>query len=127
MLTAADRAYTRATQAVTFIDTCERLIYAAGSGDYGYGDATYVAGEIMPCLFIEGPVREAMSEAQVEMADAELHLAYGTQLESEDRIRITHIWGSALAEPRTYEITKGPMLKHTLLYAELGLVTGEGA
>ena len=102
-------------------DTCTRLVYTEGSGDYGHGAPTYPAGASMTCLF--KPRAEGDADEGVRMVDADLWLARTATLEPSDRVKITYLHGDAVASPQTFDIVGGPVLGKTLLHAELQLVT----
>lgn len=105
------------------VDTCQRLVYAAGTGDYGHGKPTHTPGSSMACLFKPRPESDANDAAGVLMVDADLWLARGATLEPNDRVKVTHLHGDAVASPQTFAIVGGPVLGKTLLHAELRLVT----
>lgn len=105
------------------LDTCTRLVYTAGSGDYGYGAATYPAGASLACLFKPRAQTDANETGAVPMVDADLWLARDTTLLPDDRVTITHLHGDAVSDPQTFEIVGGPILGKTLLHATLRLVT----
>lgn len=111
----------RRITAPTFTATCQRLIYTAGSGDYGYGPPTYPAGVSMPCLFDPRPEPDA--NEGVQMVDADLYLAHDAVLLPDDRVKITHIYGEVIASPQTFEIVEGPIVDGNVMHAALRLVT----
>lgn len=124
LISAATLASVRHWANFALSDTCQRLIYTTGAGgDYGTGGATYADGPSSPCLFVERPVIEAQGESQVQMADGRLYLPLTFALDARDRVRITAMNGEAIASPKTYTISKGPIIEDALLYAELSLLT----
>lgn len=113
----------RLITAPTFTDTCQRLIYTEGSGNYGYGAPTYPAGISMPCLFDPRPEPDANEAGAVLMVDADLYLAHDAMLLPDDRVKITHLYGEAVANPQTYAIVEGPIVDGNVMHAALSLVT----
>lgn len=105
-----------------FVDTCQRLVYTAGTGDYGHGPATYAEGDALPCLFKPRPAPDAL-DSEVLMVDADLYLPRTVTLLPDDRVTITHLHGDAVASSQTFSIVAGPVMGKTLLHAELALVT----
>jgi hypothetical protein len=123
-ITPAQLAFQRRITLGTFKDTCQRLVYTdSAAGDYGYNAESYPAGAQSPCLFEERPILEAQGQTQVQMADARLYLPLTFTLDARDRVQIIAMSGEAVAVPKTYAITKGPLIKDVMLYAELSLVT----
>lgn len=111
----------RRVAATGLLDTCTRMVHTEGSGDYGHGAPTYPAGVTMACLFKPRPEDDAGDG--VRMVDADLWLARDAVLLPDDRVKITHLHGDAVASPQTFAVTGGPVLGKTLLHAELRLVT----
>lgn len=105
-----------------FVDTCLRLVYTTGTGDYGHGSPSYAEGDALACLFKPRPEPDALDTA-VPMVDADLYLPRTTTLLPDDRVTITHLHGDAVASPQTFAIIGGPVIGKTLITAELALVT----
>ena len=93
-------------QAGAMFDTCYVLTRTAGTGDYGYGPATYTAGSAIACGFDPKP-REVMGDTQVEMSDGRLRLPVDTTVTHLDRIKITKRFG-VTTTAQTYEILGQP-------------------
>lgn len=119
--------YMRKVAATGFVDTCQRLVFTATDGEYGTGTGkpTYSAGITMACLFKQRPAPDAQEQSEVLMIDADLYLARDATLLPNDRVKVTHLHGDAVASPQTFDIVGGPVLGKTLLHAELRLVTEE--
>lgn len=114
----------RRVAATGLVDTCVRLVHTEGAGgDYGHGEPTYPEGASMACLFQPKAASDAQEESEVLLIDANLYLARTATLDPDDRIRVTHLHGDAVASPQVFEIVKGPVLGKTLLEAGLRLVT----
>jgi hypothetical protein len=94
-------------------DTCVRMVYAAGTGDYGYGSPTYTAGATLSCLVTTITQDEALGSTQVRAGDVNIRLPRGTTLDHKDRLKVTHLHGDALPVAQTYEIVAGPQTLHT--------------
>lgn len=105
-----------------FVDTCLRLVYTAGTGDYGHGAPSYAEGDALACLFKPRPEPDAL-DTEVLMVDADLYLPRTTTLAPDDRVTITKLHGDAVATPQTFAIVGGPVLGKSLQHAELALVT----
>lgn len=87
-------------------DTCIILQYAAGSGDYGYGQPTYTTGATVACG-LNHKAREVMQDTQVVLTDAVLRLPIDTAVDNLDRVKVTKRYGMAIT-PETYEILGQP-------------------
>ena len=104
-------------------DTCVRLVYAAGTSAYGYGAASYTAGDTFACLVIALSQRELMGSTQVRAGDVRIRVPRGTTLNNLDRLQVTHLHGDALPSAQTYEIIEGPQTTHTGVWVIGRLVT----
>jgi hypothetical protein len=122
-ITPAQLAHQRLVTAPTFAATCQRLVHTAASGDYGYGAPTYPAGVSLPCLFDPRVAGDANDVGAVRMVDADLYVAHDATLLPDDRVKITHLYGEAVASPQTFEIVAGPIVDGNVQHAELRLVT----
>lgn len=122
-ITPGQLAQQRLVSAPTFKDTCRRLIHAAGSGDYGHGPAVYPEGASLSCLFDPRPAPDANEAGAVLMVDADLYLAHDAILLPDDRVKITYLYGEAVASPQTFRIVSGPVVDGNVQHAELKLVT----
>lgn len=122
-ITPSQRTAQRLITAPTFTDICQRLTESAtAGGDYGPG-SKYTAAATLPCSFQPRVQRDAQGETMVELSTADLYVALGTTLLPEDRVTITHLLGEALAAPKVYMISGGPLVEHNVLHAELQLLT----
>lgn len=104
-------------------DTCVRLVHSAGSGDYGYGAASYTTGDTVTCLVIALSQRELMGSTQVRAGDVRIRMSLGTPLNNLDRLQVTRLHGDALPSAQTYEIIEGPQTTHTGVWVIGRLVT----
>jgi hypothetical protein len=122
-ITDAQMADMRRLLGFVYMDTCLRLIYTPGTGDYGYGGDTYVEGASLSCLFVAKARPDAMPGTEVLQIDAELHLPRTTTLLPSDRVTITHLHGDEVDSPQTFRIVAGPIVDHDHMHASLQLVT----
>ena len=105
VFSAAELAMLQQTQLRHMPDTCQVLQYTAGAADdYGKPVVTYTPGETSLCGFKPTRKREGMGGGQVPLVDAQLRLPQTVTVASQDRIKLTHRHGVALAEPVTFEI-----------------------
>lgn len=111
----------QATQESAMMDLAQVLTRSAGTGDYGYGPATYLAGRSIACGFDPKP-REVMGDTQVEMSDGTLRLPIGTAVTHLDRVKITRRFGSVVPA-QTYEIMGQPARGPSGLVLNLRRVT----
>lgn len=107
-------------------DTCVRMVYSAGTGDYGWGAPSYSAGATLSCMVIPG--RDAGSlpaEAldQVARLAPKIRFALGTTMSNTDRIKVTKLHGDTQAAPITYEIIGGPAITHVGIEFDVQKVT----
>jgi hypothetical protein len=117
--------HARGLLAPMYRDTCIRMVYTAGSAGYGHS-AVYTAGASLPCLFVPVPQPDLQGAAEVPLTVGTLYLARASTLQPNDRVKITHLHGEALASPQTYDIVAGPVVDHTTMQATLRLVTDGG-
>lgn len=109
----------RVAVAPIYMDTCQRLVYVAGVGDYGHGNDSYPAGAILSCLFVAKPTPDALPGTDVLQIDADIYLPRDTTLLPDDRLTITHLHGEALSVPMTFVIASGPYMDMVTMHAGL--------
>lgn len=77
----------------------------------------------VPCGVEYLSSREVVPPTQTTLVQARVRLARGTQVDTLDRITITHIRGVALDPPQQYNIVGAPKLLPSLVLLELTSVT----
>lgn len=121
-ITATQLAHQRDITAPTFTDTAMRLVYATDGGSYGYG-ASYTDGAAFACSFQGRAEPDAQPGTNALMVEADLYCAHDVTLAADDRVRITYLYGEAVADPQEYAIVAGPYIDGNVQHAGLRLVT----
>lgn len=121
-VTDAAMAHMRLSLQPAYMDTLQRLAYAAGTGAYGYGTATYTPAQSYPCMFIAMPQADVITGTAVVSVDGDLFLPRDAILYPDDRVVITHLHGEALANPQTFAIVAGPIKNSVTIQAHIALV-----
>lgn len=105
MFSLNDLAAMRAAQTAHMMDTCTILVYSQDAqDDRGMPAETWTAGSATSCgLRLQTP-RELLEGTDVPDVDAVLRLALTDTVNEHDRVRITHRYGEALAEPLLFEV-----------------------
>jgi hypothetical protein len=106
----------------TLRDVCIIQLRTEGAGGYGYGHPTYTNGATVACLFL--PVKALESPgAQAQGIDGEIRLPRTVTITNLHRIKVTTLYGLALATPEVFEIVSGPIRTHIGQTMEVKLVT----
>lgn len=100
----------RQAQAETLNDTIQHIRRQTATNEYGQPDVTWVLAESYACGFQPVAKPEAMNDTEVPLVDAKLRLPLTLEstIAHTDRVKLTHRFGEALADPQTYEIVGLP-------------------
>lgn len=110
MLSANDLAAMRAVQETAMMDTCVVLTRKETSvNSFGLPDVRYVEGEAIACGFNPKNTKNVLVGTNLAVTDGEFRLPLGTTISANDRIRLTHRYGSALASAQTYDVVGEPI------------------
>lgn len=97
----------QAAQESAMMDTCIIQAYSSADDDYGEPIASYTDGEAISCGLNNRGGREVQdSDMTTLITDATIRLPIGTEIEPQDRVKITHRFGVAAVS--TYEVV-GPV------------------
>jgi len=93
----------RSAQEASMMDTCVVLTYTVGAADdYGMPTQPWPEGDTLSCGFDPGGAREVMGGTQVVERPATLRLPVGTDIDTRDRVQITHRHGEELGTAPVY-------------------------
>ena len=107
MLSAAELAAMQDTQEDAMMDTGVILRYASTETEYNLLVETYTPDASgTACGFDGSPGKEVLD--QVPMSEAVIRMPLATSVDAKDRVKITHRFGVAEAEPLTYEFVGLP-------------------
>lgn len=121
-ITNEQMAHMRAAVAPIYMDTCQRLVYTEPVSDPSYNNPTYPDGASLACLFVAKPKPDVLPGTEALQIDADLYLPRTTTLLPNDRVKITHLHGDAIAEPQTFAVAQGPVVDSVTMRAGLTLV-----
>lgn len=122
MLTAAELAAMRATQAAAMLDACKLLAPTKTTGDFGHEGATYAEGSEIACGFESPTAQRGGTLAGVEVAlnaRLRLDLVNGASVTPDHRIKLTKRLGEALTTPEVYRVVGWPKRGATAFVIEL--------
>lgn len=109
-----------------YTDTAVRLIYTEGTGPQGWAKATYPEGATFAARFVlrsssVQPSGDVLPGTNVEQSDADLFFDAEVELDPDDRVTITKLYGDRVTA-LTYDIVAGPVLDSLGKSAGLKLV-----
>lgn len=108
--TATELSRMQATQQSAMQDTAQHLQRTTTTDAYNRPVETFTPRLSYSCGFAPNPSQEGMENSQVPMADATLRIPLSVEsvIDTDDRLKITHRFGVALAAPETFEIIGQP-------------------
>lgn len=120
----AQLARLKANQAAVFKDTAVILTFSQDVGaDYRQTAGAYVAGSSIAVGYKPVTPKEGNDDQGVPMITGRLRLPVGTAVTGQDRVRITHIAGEALAAALDFAIYGEPKRRPTVVLCDLAMIT----
>ncbi len=106
-LQTAELSSLQSAQESAMMDTCIIQAYSSADDDYGEPLASYTDGDAISCGLNNRGGREIQNgNMTILVTDATIRLPIGTEVEMQDRVKVTHRFGVAAVS--TYEVV-GPV------------------
>lgn len=126
-LSTAEIACIQADAEETMLDTCKvanRVVdteWGSGTDD----EPTFTFGSAISCGVNQNPKGENREGDQSPLIDAKIRLPAATTIVQEDRIQVTHRFGTALGTAEVYSVAQPPRVGVSAIVVVCKLVTGE--
>ncbi len=108
-------------------DTCKiaNRVVDTTWGSEADDEPAFIFGSAIACGVDQNPKGENTDGDQTPLIDAKIRLPAGTTIVQEDRIQVTHRFGTALGTPEVYAVSEPPRVGVSATVVVCSLVAGE--